>query len=48
MAQPTQQSVLVRATNVSTGGGWSVDDIDIWDRGGALIASARQTRRVLG
>ncbi|WP_433654024.1 acyl-CoA thioesterase [Nocardia sp. CA-128927] len=42
------QPVLVRTTNVSTGGGWSVDDIDIWDRGGRMLASARQTRRVLG
>lgn len=48
LAQPIQQPVLVRATNASTGGGWSVDDIEIWDRGGALLASARQTRRVLG
>ncbi|MFI7670293.1 acyl-CoA thioesterase [Nocardia sp. NPDC049526] len=48
LARLTRQPVLVRATNVSTGGGWSVDDIDIWDRGGALLASARQTRRVLG
>ncbi|WP_433191653.1 acyl-CoA thioesterase [Nocardia sp. CA-107356] len=48
LAGLTHQPVLVRATNASTGGGWSVDDIDIWDRGGALLASARQTRRVLG
>ncbi|MFX0578103.1 acyl-CoA thioesterase [Nocardia nepalensis] len=48
LTRPTQQPVLVRATNASTAGGWSVDDIDIWDRGGTLLASARQTRRVLG
>jgi hypothetical protein len=36
--RPTQQPVLVRAANASTGGGWSVDEIDIWDRGGALLA----------
>ncbi|TLF67248.1 thioesterase family protein [Nocardia asteroides NBRC 15531] len=40
--------VLVRAVNVSTDAGWSVDDIDLWDRDGVLLASARQTRRVLG
>ena len=40
--------VLVRATNVSSGAGWSVDDTDIWDSDGMLLATARQTRRVLG
>ncbi|MFG3615872.1 acyl-CoA thioesterase [Nocardia sp. NPDC047654] len=40
--------VLVRTVNASTGGGWSVDDTSIWDRSGLLLASARQTRRVLG
>ncbi|MFD4440157.1 acyl-CoA thioesterase [Nocardia sp. NPDC058519] len=40
--------VLVRAANVSSGGGWSVDDTDIWDGAGVLLATARQTRRVLG
>jgi acyl-CoA thioesterase len=40
--------VLVRTVNSSTGGGWSVDDTSIWDRSGLLLASARQTRRVLG
>ncbi|MFE9577811.1 thioesterase family protein [Nocardia sp. NPDC006044] len=40
--------VLVRATNASTGGGWSVDDVDLWDRDGRILASARQTRRVHG
>ncbi|WP_040778775.1 acyl-CoA thioesterase [Nocardia pneumoniae] len=43
-----QQPVLVRAENASTGGGWSVDDISIWNQDGQLLASARQTRRVLG
>ncbi|MFE7802072.1 acyl-CoA thioesterase [Nocardia sp. NPDC057440] len=46
--RPVSQEVLVRATNASTAGGWSVDDIEIWDRGGLLLATARQTRRVLG
>ncbi|MFI1236093.1 thioesterase family protein [Nocardia salmonicida] len=40
--------VLVRAANVSSGDGWSVDDTDIWDGAGVLLATARQTRRVLG
>ncbi|RBO94148.1 thioesterase family protein [Nocardia puris] len=40
--------VLVRTQNVSTADGWSVDDTDIWDRHGTLLATARQTRRVLG
>ncbi|WP_063018299.1 acyl-CoA thioesterase [Nocardia niwae] len=40
--------VLVRTANASTGDGWSVDDTSIWDRNGRLLASARQTRRVLG
>ncbi|MFI7000682.1 acyl-CoA thioesterase [Nocardia sp. NPDC050175] len=44
----TPQPVLVRTTNASTDGGWSVDDIDLWDRDGRILASARQTRRVLG
>lgn len=45
---PAPQPVLVCTANASTGGGWSVDDIDIWDGGGRMLASARQTRRVLG
>ncbi|TCJ95508.1 acyl-CoA thioesterase [Nocardia alba] len=40
--------VLVRAANVSSGDGWSVDDTDIWDSDGVLLVTARQTRRVLG
>lgn len=40
--------VLVRAANVSSGDGWSVDDTDLWDDAGVLLATARQTRRVLG
>ncbi|MBH0777731.1 thioesterase family protein [Nocardia sp. NEAU-351] len=45
---PLARRALVRAANVSTGGGWSVDDIDIWDERGRLLATARQSRRVLG
>ncbi|MEU4808842.1 thioesterase family protein [Nocardia fluminea] len=50
-ADPSQLGdtpVLVRATNVSSGAGWSVDDTDIWDSDGILLATARQSRRVLG
>ncbi|MEV0359839.1 thioesterase family protein [Nocardia sp. NPDC050697] len=42
------QPVLVRTVNASTGGGWSVDDTEIRARDGRLLATARQTRRVLG
>ncbi|PXX70902.1 acyl-CoA thioesterase [Nocardia tenerifensis] len=48
LLDPVPQPVLVRTTNASTGGGWSVDDIDLWGRDGRILASARQTRRVLG
>ncbi|MEV0032148.1 thioesterase family protein [Nocardia sp. NPDC050793] len=47
-AEPASQRVLVRAANTGTGGGWSVDDVDIWDESGRLLVSARQNRRVLG
>lgn len=39
---------LVRTANASTGDGWSVDESDIWDEHGLLLATARQSRRVLG
>ena len=39
--------VLGRITTRSAGGGWCVDDSDLWAPGGQLLASARQTRRVL-
>ncbi|WP_067685989.1 acyl-CoA thioesterase [Nocardia jejuensis] len=48
LADVPAQPVLVRASNTSTAAGWSVDDIDIRDRSGRLLAQARQTRRVLG
>ncbi|MFF0546393.1 acyl-CoA thioesterase [Nocardia thailandica] len=47
-AAPVDAPVLVRAATLASGAGWSVDDTDIWDRDGALLATARQTRRVLG
>ncbi|MEV0546177.1 thioesterase family protein [Nocardia salmonicida] len=48
LPHPGDTPVLVRAANVSSGDGWSVDDTDIWDGHGVLLATARQTRRVLG
>ncbi|WP_067538742.1 thioesterase family protein [Nocardia crassostreae] len=48
LAVAPAQPVLVTASNVSTGGGWSVDDVDIRDRAGRLLVQARQTRRVVG
>ncbi|WP_028476954.1 acyl-CoA thioesterase II [Nocardia sp. CNY236] len=48
-SEPTgREPVLVQTTNASTAGGWSVDDVSIWHRDGRLLATARQTRRVLG
>ncbi|WP_068056699.1 acyl-CoA thioesterase [Nocardia xishanensis] len=46
--EPASQRVLARVANTGTGGGWSVDDVDIWDESGRLLVSARQNRRVLG
>ncbi len=45
---PTPAPVLVHTRNTSTSGGWSVDDTTLRDRGGRLLASARQSRRVIG
>ena len=38
---------LVRTAAESAGAGWTVDDSRVWDRHGRLLASARQSRRVL-
>lgn len=46
-ATVTPGPLLVDASNVSTHGGWSVDEADIFDTAGQLIAQARQLRRVL-
>ncbi len=43
---PTPGPVLVRTDNVSTSGGWSVDDTTLRDPSGRLLATARQSRRV--
>lgn len=44
----TPAPILVHTRNISTSGGWSVDDTSLRDRGGRLLACARQSRRVLG
>jgi acyl-CoA thioesterase len=38
---------LVRIRTEAASGGWSIDDSDVWSDGGTLLASARQSRRVL-
>jgi hypothetical protein len=38
---------LVRIVTSSAGEGWCVDDSEVWDRDGRLLATARQTRLVL-
>lgn len=40
--------LLVRISTRTAAAGWCVDDSDVWNRDGQLLASARQTRRVLG
>ena len=45
---PGPVPVLVHTRNTSTSGGWSVDDTTLRDERGRLLASARQSRRVLG
>jgi acyl-CoA thioesterase len=44
----TDPWALVRIGTSSAGDGWCVDDSEVWDRDGRLLASARQTRLVLG
>ncbi|WP_170286148.1 thioesterase family protein [Nocardioides rubriscoriae] len=40
--------VLLRISTRTAAGGWCVDDSEVWDQQGRLLAQARQTRRVLG
>ena len=40
--------VLLRISTRTAAGGWCVDDSEVWDRDGRLLAQGRQTRRVLG
>jgi len=46
--QPVTGWTLGRMTTRSAGDGWCVDDSEVWSRDGQLLASARQTRLVLG
>jgi acyl-coenzyme A thioesterase PaaI-like protein len=47
-APPAEGWVLVRIASRTAHRGWCVDDCDVWDTDGALLAQSRQTRRVLG
>lgn len=40
--------VLLRIRTRSAAGGWCLDDSEVWDAEGRLLARGRQTRRVLG
>jgi acyl-CoA thioesterase len=40
--------VLLRIITRTASGGWCVDDSEVWDVEGRLLAQGRQTRRVLG
>jgi acyl-CoA thioesterase len=44
---PAGSWLLARQRCVSAADGWAVDDGTLWDAGGRLLATARQTRRVL-
>ncbi|MEE3852196.1 thioesterase family protein [Gordonia sp. LSe1-13] len=52
VAAPPENSspapILVQTHNISTSGGWSVDDTTLRDERGRLLAAARQSRRVVG
>ncbi|MEE4023895.1 thioesterase family protein [Gordonia sp. PKS22-38] len=45
---PGPAPILVHTRNISTSGGWSVDDTTLRDERGRLLAAARQSRRVVG
>ena len=47
-APPAGGWVLLRITTRSLAGGWCLDDSEVWDADGRLLARGRQTRRVLG
>lgn len=47
-APPATGWVLLRITTRSAAGGWCLDDSEVWDADGRLLARGRQTRRVLG
>lgn len=45
--EPVDDDVLVVQRNVSSGHGWCVDEADLWDSAGTLLAQSRQLRRIL-
>lgn len=47
-AEPVTGPVLAVQRNVTTGGGWSADDGELWSADGRLLAQVRQLRRILG
>ncbi|MFC9361619.1 acyl-CoA thioesterase domain-containing protein [Rhodococcus sp. NPDC057014] len=47
LRQHDLHEVLGHTWNVHTGGGWSVDDTELRDGAGQLLATARQSRRIL-
>lgn len=47
-APPAAGWVLTHIASRTSAGGWCVDDSEVWDRRGRLLAQARQVRRVLG
>lgn len=46
--RPLEGHVLAVQRNVTTGGGWSIDEAELWSDTGRLLAQARQLRRTLG
>jgi acyl-CoA thioesterase len=46
-AAPAQGWVLIRQRNSGTRDGISIDETDVWDEHGRLLAQARQARKVL-
>lgn len=47
-APPAEGWVLTRTATRTAEGGWCVDDVEVWDARGRLLAQCRQLRRVLG
>ncbi|QWF85120.1 acyl-CoA thioesterase [Amycolatopsis sp. CA-230715] len=47
IAYPVDGFALAVQRTVTDGDGWCVDEADLWDRDGGLIAQSRQQRRIL-
>lgn len=47
VAEPVDDYVLAVQRTVMNGGGWCVDEAELWDRDGGLLAQSRQQRRIL-